>query len=320
MPRPNPSPTTRALSIPALLALGLGLGTPGLRAAPPAPPPFPQAAVARFINRMVRVHHFPRAELASLFRGLHPLAGVLALIHAPAESLPWPTYRGILVTPARVAAGRRWMRIHAAALARVSSKTGVPGSVVAAIIGVESDYGRNIGTVPALGSLATLAFDDPGRGRFFAHQLGRYLVLCRRYGLDARRIVGSYAGALGIPQFLPGAYLRYAVAARPGRTPDLFVNSDDAIASVARYLVAHGWKRGGPVARRLPRGAISWPASRLLALDPAPGGRRICLPAHAHHDCWLTYHNFRVLMTYNASWLYVLAVHELARRLAQTGP
>ncbi len=309
-------PTLRALFL-----LGLLAAAAPLHAAPAAsPPPFPKTAVRRFIDRMVRVHHFPRAEVVRLFRGLRPLGRVLALIHAPAESLPWPTYRRMLVTTARVAEGRDWMHAHARTLARVTAATGVPAPVVAAIIGVESNYGRNIGSIPVLNSLATLAFDDPGRAAFFTHELSLYLVLCRRYGLDAKWLAGSYAGALGIPQFLPGTYLRYAVAARPGRAADLFNNSNDAIASVGHYLAANGWRRGEPIARRLPRGAASWPAGRLPALDPTPHGKRICLPAHGHHDCWLTYHNFRVLMTYNASWLYVLAVDGLARRLARGGP
>jgi membrane-bound lytic murein transglycosylase B len=299
------------------LALLLLATAPALHAAPAAAPPFPATAVRRFIDRMVRVHRFPRAEMVRLFQSVRPLARVLALIHAPAESLPWPVYRRLLVTPARVTDGQRWMRAHARALAQATAATGVPGPIVTAIIGVESDYGRNIGSFPVVDSLATLAFDDPGREAFFAHQLARYLVLCRRYGFDAKRLVGSYAGALGIPQFLPGDYLRYAVAARPGRAPDLFNSSNDAIASVSHYLAAHGWRRGEPVARRLPPGAASWPVSRLLALDPTPRGRRICLPSHGHHDCWLTYHNFRVLMTYNASWLYALAVDGLARRLGR---
>lgn len=304
----------------ALLLLG-SLALVPLHAAPSPvrAPPFPQATLRRFIHRMVERHHFARGVLARLFRGARPLARVLALIHAPAESLPWSTYRRILITRARIADGRRWMHAHAQVLARVRATTGVPASVLAAIVGVESDYGHNIGSIPALDSLATLAFDDPGRGHFFAHQLARYLVLCRRYGLDARRIVGSYAGALGIPQFLPGTYLRYAVSTRPGHAPDLFNSSDDAIASIAHYLVLHGWRRGEPVVRALPPGALSWPAARLQALDPTLHGERICLPVRDHHDCWLTYHNFRVLMTYNASWLYVLAVDALARRMAGHG-
>lgn len=293
-----------------------------LRAAASRPPTavsFPRGAIARFIDHMVVVHRFSRAELLRLFATVHPLSRVLALVHAPAEALPWRVYRHLLVTPARVRSGRAWMRAHAQALAQASAASGVPAAVIAAILGVESNYGENIGSIPALDSLATLAFADPGRAAFFRHELSRYLILCRRYGFDPRRLVGSYAGALGIPQFMPSTYLRYAVSARPGRLPNLFVDSDDAIVSVSHYLALHGWRRGAPIARALPRGSSAWPASRLLALSPAPGGRRICLNAGHHHDCWLTYHNFRVLMSYNASWLYVLAVDLLAHELARPG-
>ena len=317
------------VAITALLLGGFLTGAVGA-----APPVFPPARVNRFIDHMVRTHHFGHEELVAWFRKIKPLPSVLRLMHHPLEALPWTAYRRLLVTPARIDAGKTWMARHRDALVSEEEHEGVPGAVIAAIIGIETDYGQDIGNIPAFASLATLAFGDPSRAPFFRHELSGFLRLCRRNHYNPLAIRGSYAGALGIPQFMPTTYLRYATGLLHHPPPNLFVSSSSAIDSVGRFLSAKGWHKGQPVALE----AVLTPDHA----PPAPG--LIGVPCHPHalrragllftHQVgrdtwvtlvalkgafethyWVTLPNFQALMAYNPSIDYSMAVFELALAL-----
>ncbi|MHB1543101.1 MAG: lytic murein transglycosylase [Gammaproteobacteria bacterium] len=314
--------------------LGL-LATTGLmEAANAAPPTFPEASITRFIAHMVEAHHFERKQLVAWFDKIRPLPGVLRLMHHPFEALPWKVYRRLLVTPARVRAGKVWMARHRQALAQEEQRAGIPAAVIAAIIGIETNYGQNIGNIPAFASLATLAFNDPSRAPFFRHELSGFLRLCRRNHYNPLAIRGSYAGALGIPQFMPTAYLRYATERLHGLHPNLFVSSRSAIESVGRFLSAKGWRKGHPVAIEAalapnhgppPHELIGIPchphalrrAGLLFThrLKPDTPVTLIALVGAFATHYWITLPNFHALMAYNPSIDYSMAVFELALKL-----
>ncbi len=299
-----------------------------------APISFPRGDITRFIAHMVRSHHFERKQLITWFAKVRPLPGVLALMDHPFEALPWKTYRRLLVTPARIRAGKTWMALNRKALDGEEKRYGVPGALIAAIIGIETDYGEDIGDIPAFAALATLAFNDPARAPFFRHELSGFLRLCRRNHYDPLAIQGSYAGALGIPQFMPTAYLRYATRHSHGRPPNLFLSSQSAIDSVARFLRAKGWHSGRRVAIEAALAPNHTPPPKeILGVPRLPHvfreagllfthklARRtrvtlIALPGAFDTHYWITLPNFEVLMAYNPSIDYSMAVFELALKL-----
>ncbi len=305
------------------------------RPVPAAPTRLPSDAVRTFIAHMVRVHHFDAQALTALFRKARLLPGVLALIHHPYEALPWRRYRALFVNPEKIRLGQAWLRAHARSIRQEERHFGVPGTLIAAILGVETNYGRITGEIPALDSLSTLAFGDPRRGGFFRHQLSGFLRLCRREHFNPLAIRGSYAGALGIPQFMPNTYLNYAIGPPPGRRVNLFTSMRNAIDSVARYIRAKGWQPGQPVAIEVALAPDRPPPASDLLETPthARALRRaglliphrlsnhltvelVARPGLTDTHYWLTLPNFQCLMAYNPSINYTMAVFELALHLA----
>lgn len=176
----------------------------------------------------------------------------------------WPAYRRRFVEPIRIRDGVAFWRANREMLQQAEALYGVPASIIVAIIGVETVYGRHTGTFPVLDALYTLAFSYPSdaprdRSAYFREELGEYLAMTLKQGIDPRSIHGSYAGAIGIPQFMPGSIRRYAVGTINRDAPDLIGKPSDAILSVANYLAAHGWRPGLPVFApvRLPPSAHS---------------------------------------------------------------
>lgn len=297
-----------------------------------------QPEVAQFISKMVREHDFDRAQLTRLLEHTAFDSEVIKRMEAPAEALPWYRYRAIFVTAERIKAGRAFMRERKRALAEAEKQYGVPPSVVAAIIGMESHYGKYEGDHSALSALATLAFHYPRRAEFFRSELGKYLLLCRKNGFDPSTLKASYAGALGAGQFMPSSYLAYAVDADGGGS-DMFKSWPDIISSVAHYLAVHGWKAGRPVAARAkikPDADVGHltghelTARKLRAAGVAFGGdvaanasvRLVKVQAHKHDkdtsQYWVGLPNFLVIMRYNHSPLYALAATQLAGAMARS--
>ena len=206
--------------------------------------------VKSFIDVMVERHGFVRSELIALFSKVRSQAGVLRAMAAPAESAPrsWQAYRSRFVNAARIDAGLKFYERHEEALQRAAKIYGVPADIIVAIIGVETVYGRNTGAYRVIDALATLAFDYPPRAEFFRGELEQYLLHGRQDSIDVLGQKGSYAGAIGIPQFMPGSYRRYAVDFDGDGKRDLSASVSDAVGSVANFLKEHGWQRSQPVA------------------------------------------------------------------------
>lgn len=280
--------------------------------------------------------------LAGLFVKLSPQQEILDAISRPAErTLNWGEYRPIFVTDRRVKEGREFMSEHRALLDKAYDAYGVPPSIIAAIIGVETFYGRITGKHGVLESLATLAFDYPPRAKFFKRELTEFLVLSNSEAWPADKVLGSYAGAMGMPQFISSSYREYAVDFDGDGRRDLFGSTDDAVGSVANYLATHGWVKNSPIAERWISGLDDKEAVRALVkqslkpahtaalvtatgfksskIEQATQGDRLVsvmtMESKNAEEFWVGYHNFYVITRYNHSRLYAMAVYQLAMEL-----
>ena len=205
--------------------------------------------VQAFIRELVARHAFDEGELQAVFSRARREDGVLTAMRSQPEvmSLSWQAYRANFVNERLLKHGAAFWREHHRALSRARSTYGVPEEIIVAIIGVETFYGRNTGRWRVLDALATLAFDYPPRAAYFRGELENFLLFARDLGVDVLDVKGSYAGAIGIPQFMPTSYLRYAVDFDGDGAADLRGNAADAIGSVANFLKQHGWRKGAPI-------------------------------------------------------------------------
>ena len=297
-------------------------------------------AIREFIGEMVRRHEFDARDLESLLRQAKLRRDIIRAISRPAESKPWREYRPIFLTPRRIAGGRRFMQENADILQRASASFGVPGEIITAIIGVETFYGRHKGRYPVIDSLATLAFAYPPRARFFRSELEQYLLMTREQNMDPLKQTGSYAGAMGMPQFISSSFRAYAVDFDGDGKRDLWQNHHDVIGSVANYFKRHGWRSGEPIARRVKvkgedyRALLGrqlkprWTPAQLRAAGvevPAdvPAERLatfIELEGENGPEYWLGWHNFYVITRYNHSKLYAMAVFQLSQAISAPTP
>jgi len=301
-----------------------------------AAPAFGQGFVERpevqaFIGEVVERHGFVEGELKKVFSRVQRVEPALQSI-VPVERPSWDDYRAQFVNEKRVNGGLAFWKANRTVLKRAAQRYGVPAQYIVAIIGVETNYGRNMGRYRVIDALATLAFDYPPRARFFRGELEQYLLLARESRVDVFALQGSYAGAIGIPQFMPGSVRRYAVDFDGDGTIDLRRSSADAIGSVANFLREHGWRAGEPVllrAKLAPDAALFTdgslrPRYRLgdlvaagVALEPAPSssdalGALVALEG----DYRVGLQNFYVITRYNRSAFYAAAVADLADALA----
>lgn len=303
--------------------------------------------VAAFIDEMVARHGFSRAILDDWFGQAVYSATVARLIMPPATPgrKSWQAYRSRFIEPIRINAGIRFWQQHGDTLRRAESQFGVPASVIVGIIGVETIYGRDMGSFRVLDSLSTLAFDYPdtpnraARSTLFRNQLQDYLLWCRDTGTDVFSVLGSYAGAIGIPQFMPTSLRDYATDFDGDGRIDLRNSPVDAIGSVARFLQLHGWENDRPVVWRIQpdEGSMGiaaaagdgepWPGRTLDQLTRA--GLRLNEPLNvaregqtnvlvvdlptpgAPTEYMIGLRNFYVLTRYNRSFFYALTVYQL---------
>lgn len=297
-----------------------------------------QEGVREFIDGMTTREDFNAAELRGLFENVERQEEVLEEITQPAESLPWHRYRPIFVTDSRVQAGAEFLRANAEALARAEEEFGVPPEIVTAIIGVETFYGRHKGGYPVLDTLATLAFAYPPRADFFRKELEQFLVLARTEGLDPRSVNGSYAGAMGMPQFISSSYRHYAIDFDDDGQRDLWNSTADVIGSVASYLERHGWRPGEPIAARVADGGdpaelvhdglkpqVTPDQLRRTDVEVSPwpaAGQKVSvleLEGSEGAEYWVGWPNFYSITRYNHSALYAMAVFQLAERIGRAG-
>ena len=331
--RAPPAPHPGAWRATALLLLALLLIAPGLAFANPL---LQRPEIRAFVDEMVAKHGFNSAELATLFAEVETQPRIIEAITRPAEAKPWHAYRKIFLTEKRIAGGVAFWDEHAELLDAAGERFGVAPAVIVAIIGVETNYGRNAGSWQVIDALTTLAFDYPKRGDFFRSELENFLLLSREEGLDPLEPVGSYAGAMGLGQFIPSSYRHYAIDFDGDGQRDLFGNRADAIGSVANYFARHGWRQGGTVTVPTTVEGEDWRALVDLGYKPERRlerfpGYGVALPdgldtgdlaalleldAENGPEYWIALHNFYVITRYNHSPLYAMAVYQLSEEIA----
>ena len=304
----------------------------------PATPYDGRTDVESFIGDLVARHAFDADELRQMFSRVRREDAVLTAMRAqPRQADSWDAYRALFVNERLVRAGLEFWQNNRRSLARARAAYGVPEEIIVAIIGIETFYGRNTGRWRVIDALATLAFDYPPRAPFFRGELESYLLFVRDLQLDVFSVKGSYAGAIGIPQFMPGSYLRYAVDFNGDGAIDLRESKADAIGSVANFLRQHGWQPGEPVQRKARITGEDYPAlvagstlprNSLEELQqagvqargiPLAAGTRVALlqldtpgrPA----DFRIGLQNLYVLTRYNRSVFYAFSVSDLADQL-----
>ena len=289
--------------------------------------------VDAFIARMAKQSDYSEAELVDLFSQVKKQSHLFDRLNRPAEkALQWHQYRKIFIREKRIVEGVKFWRQHEQLLTEVSAKTGVPAEIIVAIIGVETFYGIYRGKDPVFDSLVTIAFDYPKRAKFFRGELEQFLLLVKEQNLDTRSVKGSYAGAMGMPQFISSSYRNYAVDGDGDGRVDLFTNIADITSSVANYFVRHGWRQGEPVAR--PLIAISdnsvseletgvktiykWSkfkqhglTSRFRIKQEMPVAL-VRLEQKNYPEYWAGFNNFYVITRYNHSELYAMAAYQLS--------
>jgi membrane-bound lytic murein transglycosylase B len=288
--------------------------------------------VRSFIREIAARHGFVEKELRSLFARVERAEPVLEAIRKPPEPPVWSDYRALFLTDKRIQGGLEFWQAHQAVLERAEREFGVPVQVIVAIIGVETFYGRNTGRWRVIDALTTLAFDHPPRARFFRSELEHYLVLTRDNNLDVLELRGSYAGAIGIPQFMPSSQRAYAVDFDGNGTVDLRGSTTDAIGSVASFLKQHGWEPGAPVQLKPELTGEAWRAytgsaeprhalSKLreagvgLPEDISVAGESRAALIDLGSEVRVGLKNFYVITRYNRSSLYAAAVADLAEAL-----
>ena len=290
-----------------------------------------------FFEEMKELHNFDELELRKLFSQVYRDQRILDLISKPAEKrLAWRDYREIFLDNARIKNGIKFWRENENVISEVSDRSGVPGEIITAIIGVETRYGKVMGNHRVVSALSTLAFDYPPRSRFFRKELEAFLLLTREEGKSPLELKGSYAGAMGYGQFMPSSYRAYAVDSDNDRKRDIWNSRADAIGSVANYLSAHNWEKGGGVATKVELDLESRELSEDLVFDMRPNltGSQLLkmgfkvpsthlektvalirLRSDAESEYWLGEWNFYVITRYNRSPMYAMAVLQLAQAL-----
>jgi membrane-bound lytic murein transglycosylase B len=296
--------------------------------------------VKAFIDEMVKDHGFDRKYLVNIFASAKRLDNVLESIARPAEkTLNWKQYRPIFVTDKRARLGRDFMKKYGDTLKRAEETYGVPGEIIAAIIGVETYYGNHTGNYTVFDSLTTLAFDYPPRSRFFRSELKQFLLLSKEEHIDVEDMTGSYAGAMGMPQFISSSYRNYAVDFDGDGKRDLWHSIPDVIGSVANYFSEHGWQKGKgivyPVTVKNPSIAKDdnelKPYATLSQFrqqgvnfkhnadtgktNPDDMATLLKLYGKNGDEYWLGLQNFYVITRYNHSDMYAMAVYQLSQRL-----
>ncbi len=351
---PSPSPQASGVPVsPPPGSKGPAEAAPeaaGANAAPVDLTPVPfDVARANFVRDTAARYGIPAAQIEATLAQAQIRDPIIAAMSRPAERVkPWNEYRPMFISQARIEGGKKFLAQHRDELMRVQQRTGVPAEVIVAIIGVETSYGGNTGSYRVLDALYTLAFKYPRSGDpaklerevrrelFFRDELARLFALTRDEKLDITAIKGSYAGAMGMGQFMPSSYLDYAVDGNGDGRRDLFNSYDDVFSSIANYFVKKGgWVRGGPVTvpATLQAGreefnptewAPTWSLSELAQRGYQPSvpvaagltATPITLEGSTGKQYWLGFQNYYAITRYNLSKMYAMAVYQLSQAIA----
>jgi len=311
--------------------------------------------IPEFIDEMVAKHQFKRPELEKVFDAAQDVPAVIDAISKPPSSKPWLEYRANFVNPQRIKLGLEFWHKYRETLHRAELKYGVPQDIIVAVIGVETIYGQDAGKFRTLDALTTLAFEYPQRADFFRSELENFLLLAREQQFDLLSIRGSYAGALGIPQFMPSSYRVYAVDFNGNHRINLLSEDRDAIGSVANFLKVFGWIGDSsdtlhstdtgksphqeqtseipPIAVRAqvseqvcagdittPRTIAAWSAAGIVPNVNLPdnlAARLVDFTVGDGKEFWLVFNNFEVITRYNNSDYYAMTVFQLAEALKE---
>jgi membrane-bound lytic murein transglycosylase B len=291
----------------------------------------------KFVAQMVEKHQFDSAQLTRQLQKAKHRSSIIKAMSRPAEAMPWYKYRKIFLQPERIQAGKKFMRKYEKELKQAQQTYGAPAHIITAIIGVETFYGKNIGSYAVMDALKTLAFGYPKRAKFFRSELEEYLLMAREEGLEPLTPKGSYAGAMGMPQFMPSSFREYAVDFDGDGKRDLWNSPADVIGSVGNYFSRHDWRTGEAVAFKLKQQPPGLPLGNRRGQKPNVSISKISksgvtLPPEVSaldkaailkykqknkEDYWLGLHNFYVITRYNHSNLYAMAVYQLAQAINQ---
>lgn len=292
-----------------------------------------RADVQAFIDELSRDYGFERQQLVSLFSQVTPRPNILAILDRPSTSRPYYEFRPNFVNAERIRSGVYFWREHRELIAAVADRYQVDPEYLVAVLGAETMWGRNTGSFRVMDALSTIAFDYPRRAEYFRKELREFLILAREDGFDPLSLKGSYAGAMGMPQFMPSSFRAYAADWDDDKRHDIWTNPGDTLASVANYFRAHGWHRGAPLVLMAEVSGeahqpladdkfnLHYRVSQLAdygvhAVDQVEGDPLAVLapletaPGVTHY--WLGLQNFYTLTRYNRSTLYAMAVHEMA--------
>ena len=300
--------------------------------------------VKNFITMMVRKHHFNKKELQKLFRNVKFQQGALGMFNPKYRKKPkkppkhypkhgsWDRYEKNLLGESRVNKGVKYMRKHHTIFQKVYRKYGVPPEYITAIIGIESYYGYNRGKFPAFDTLTTLAFEPNRRSKYFKYELKNLLLLSKKERFNPKNVKSSYAGAIGLGQFMPSSYDAFAVDFNKDGKRSL-QSTSDAIASISNYFKKNGWKKGEPVATRVSYKGnrynkrktgykYKYSRSKLVEITPKYGSwsyngkvRLLKLNRYSYDELWYGAKNFYVITRYNHSSYYAMAVYQLAQKI-----
>jgi len=274
-------------------------------------------------------------DLEALFQKVEIQPRIIEIMDKPAESMPWYQYRKIFLTEKNISKGVEYWIKHADTLARAEKKFGVPPEIIIATLGVETRYGANTGGFRVIDALTTLGLEYPRRSEYFTKELKNFLLLSDENRLNPLAVTGSYAGAIGLPQFMPSSYRAYAVDFNGDGYSDLVNSVEDAIGSIASYYSEHGWKPGQPISWST-RGVRS-KANKMVVkkrktdrvlndflqkgfalqeqIDPQTRAGLIKLEGEKGPEYRVAFDNFFVITRYNTSMLYATAVQLLGEEI-----
>lgn len=297
--------------------------------------------VIQFIDEVVEQHQLDKEQVINAFSQVQPSSEIIERMTTQYEALPWHKYRSLFLTKQKINGGVEFWHKYSDILCQAEQKYGVPPELIVAIIGIESMYGKTCGKYPVFQALATLAFDYPARAPFFRNELKEYLLLVNEQRLDPMALKGSYAGAIGIPQFIASSYRKFAVDFDNSGQIDLINSFPQVIGSIANYFKEHGWQASAPVigkpiitglkhknlpiaSRNNPKPEI--PLKLLHAHDVKPAIPLLDADGHVAwlefdtptgKEYWLGMNNFYVITRYNHSSNYAMAVHQLGTAIAK---